>query len=383
MQMKIPALLTGPYDWDPALLPISEYETRVAAVRQVLMEEGITVLVVHGNAMEFGALAYLTGFVPKLGPALAIVSQKDPVRLMVSGSSTMLSAARKLTWVQDLGGISSLSKLLPEWLNKTARAQATKIALWGQQRMNLRLYSALEAAIDPFGPLVELGGRLDRLRIHKSQRELQMLGEAARILDIASRAFLNAAASRSPVRSNVLAAERAAYRSGAQEIRVLASSTDGATPVAFDALSDRVLNLVLAYIGVRFGGYWAQGFITHATGGESFVSARRSLAAVLGAAKEGVNFAELRSSANSHVYPCRIHPLVENTIGHSIGSSPEEFPDSDSEGFHHLRQGGVYMLHAGAAGEGTDQAILSAMIAVKRTGTELLWASPNFLDPTP
>ena len=35
MRMKNTALLTGPYDWDPELVPLAEFEARLAMYRQL------------------------------------------------------------------------------------------------------------------------------------------------------------------------------------------------------------------------------------------------------------------------------------------------------------------------------------------------------------
>src|ERR1700730_12255425 len=108
MRMKNTALLTGPYDWDPALLPLAEFEVRLADVRRVLAETGATALLVHGHSVEHGAIAYLTGFVPKLGPAFALVPRDGPIRLLASGGPGMIGSAMLLTWVEDVRPLSNL-----------------------------------------------------------------------------------------------------------------------------------------------------------------------------------------------------------------------------------------------------------------------------------
>src|ERR1700685_3220571 len=116
MRLKPLALLTGAYDWNSSILPIAEFETRLAAVRSALAGHAASALIVHGNSAEYGALAYLTNFVPKLGPAFALVSPNAPVRLLVSGSPTMLSAAQRLTWIEDVRPIGDLKQSLESWL---------------------------------------------------------------------------------------------------------------------------------------------------------------------------------------------------------------------------------------------------------------------------
>src|ERR1700760_1496837 len=102
MLIKPSALLTGAYDWDPTLLPVAEFEARLASVRKLMHTRTASALIVHGNSVEHGALAYLTNFVPKLGPAFALVSPNAPLRLLASGAPAMLSASHRLTWVEDV-----------------------------------------------------------------------------------------------------------------------------------------------------------------------------------------------------------------------------------------------------------------------------------------
>ena len=121
MRMKNTALLTGPYDWDPALLPLAEFEARLVTVRRVLDESGSNALVVHGHSIDHGALTYLTGFVPKLGPAFALVSREGPLRILASGGAGMIGSAKLLTWVQDVRPLNNLRHTLEEWIAEINR----------------------------------------------------------------------------------------------------------------------------------------------------------------------------------------------------------------------------------------------------------------------
>src|ERR1700684_622383 len=112
MRMKNTALLTGPYDWDPALVPLAEFEARLVAVRRVLAERGATSLLVHGHSMEHGALSYLTGFVPRLGPAFVLVPSDGHLRILASGGAGMMTSAKLLTWVEDVRPLANLRNAL-------------------------------------------------------------------------------------------------------------------------------------------------------------------------------------------------------------------------------------------------------------------------------
>src|SRR5580692_633386 len=166
--MRNTALLTGPYDWDPALLPLSEFEERLAAVRRVLAMQGATALLVHGNSIEHGALAYLTGFIPKLGPAFALVPRDGPIRILASGGSGMIGSAKLLTWVEDVQPLGNLRNSLSEWLGNIARDGRAVIGLWGGIKLARRPYLAACVTIQEVGAIIDLDEPLAALRRRKS-----------------------------------------------------------------------------------------------------------------------------------------------------------------------------------------------------------------------
>jgi Xaa-Pro aminopeptidase len=330
---------------------------------------------VHGNSFDYGELAYLTGFVPKLGPALAMVPRQGAIRLLVSGSSTMLPAAKKLTWVKDIGWVGNLRSALADWLGDGGCSSRSDIGLWGRRTMTGRLHSVLESVIQPMENLSELTKTLDNLRLRKSPRELELLREAARILGVACREFTTVSRLGGGARTAILAAERAAFHHGAQDMRSLASVSDGGPPVVCDSSADLVVDPLLACIAIRFSGYWAQGLITYASNGEALACGQQALAAMIEKAREGITFEELKSLAASHLSSYALHPFLGGSVGNSIGLSLEELQPRNLEDGHRLREGGVYVLRAGAAGTGKDNAVVSAMVAVNQGGIEVLWSA--------
>ena len=183
MRMMNTALLVGPYDWDPAIVPLSEFETRLSAVRRVLSERGATALLVHGHSMEHGALAYLTGFVPKLGPAFALVPLDGSIRILASRGPGMMSSAKLLTWVEDVRPFGNLHNALNEWFSEIWLAMAEScLACGAGKHMAQRPYVAIVNAIQPFGQIIEMDDALDAIRRHKSARELELLRRSCRIL---------------------------------------------------------------------------------------------------------------------------------------------------------------------------------------------------------
>lgn len=378
MQMKNTALLTGPYDWDAELLPLAEYDARLSAVHRVMDESGLATLLVHGNSIEHGALAYLTGFTPKLGPAFALVPRKGAIRLLVSGGPGMIGSAKRLTWVEDVRPIGSLRDSLGDWLGQAVRTTSPRVGLWGGAKLAQRPYLAVAAAIQPLGSIAEIDGPLDALRRYKSARELELLRESCRILSAACEAFERAASEGAGARSAALAAERTAFARGAQDARILAGSRDGGPPLPLFGAEDVRCVPLLACVAVRFAGYWAEGLLTVAARpGGAMACADAGLASMLHRARPGAAAGELRMAAEKNVAPYEVHPFLERAIGNGIGLSLEEAPSLNDDEESRLEPGEVYVLRSGALGEGNDAALVSAMIAVNENGGEILWRTPK------
>lgn len=378
MQMKNTALLTGPYDWDAELWPLAEYDARLSTVYRVMDECHLGALLVHGNSIEHGSLAYLTGFTPKLGPAFALVPREGAIRLLVSGGPGMIGSAKRLTWVEDVRPIGNLGDSLSEWLNQAVRAKAARIGLWGGAKLAQRPYLALGAAIQPFGGVVEMEEPLDTLRRRKSARELQLLRESCRILSPACEAFERTVSEGAGARSAALAAERTAFARGAQDVRILASARDGGPPLPLLGAVDIRCAPLLVCVAVRFAGYWAEGLLTVAAQpGRALAHAEVRLASMLHRARPGTTAGELRLEAAQNAAPYKIHPFAHAAIGNGIGLSLEEASSLNNDEKSRLEAGGVYAIRAGALGEGSDAALVSAMIAVTENGSEVLWRTPR------
>jgi Xaa-Pro aminopeptidase len=379
MKMMNTALLTGPYDWDPVLLPLSEFAERLAAVRRVLAEQGANALLVHGNSIEHGALAYLTGFIPKLAPAFALVPLDGPICILASGGPGMIGSAKLLTWVEDVQPLGNLRNSLSEWLGNFARNGRAVIGLWGGNKIARRPYLAASVAIQEVGAIIDLDEPLDSLRRRKSPLELRLLRESCRILAIAGDVFERAASGGSGARTAALAAERAAYAHGAQDFRILASARSGGPPLPLDGPADLHIVPILACLAVRFAGYWSEGFVTVAPPPHGALAhAKAALKAMLQGARSGATSSDLHRAAAPHLSPYKFHPMVESALGNGIGLSLEESPiPSRNENFL-LEADCVYTLRCGAMGEGSDNAIVSSMVVVSETGANILWPSKNY-----
>ncbi|HUB95664.1 MAG TPA: M24 family metallopeptidase [Stellaceae bacterium] len=367
MRVLHTTLLTGPYDWEQAVLPREEFAGRLAHVRAALGDAAA--LFVHGHAGDYGDLNYLTGFTPKLGPALAMVPVEGDIRLLVGGTDLMIPQAKRLTWVEDVRPFANVPKAVADWLGAKKGAP---LATWGFGSLAHGIHRGITAAV---GPLTPLDAGLDPIRRRKSPREMGLMRRASVVLGDAVSAFVAAAGRGAGARTAALAAEKTAIAADAQDARTLVSVSPGGAPLPLDGAEDQALDPLLATIAVQVSGYWAAGYVTMtAHGGAAHDRARAALDAMVETARAGVTGGALRQEAARRIAPFGFHPALGGTIGNAIGLSLDEGPLADDVA---LERGATYALRVGAAGEGGDAALVSAMIAVGDAGASVLWTSPR------
>jgi hypothetical protein len=363
-------LLTGPFDWDPALMPRGEFDARIGEVRATLRERGLDGLVVGGTSPEHGALCYLTSFVPKLGPALAFIPLDGDLRIVFSGGPAMLPSAQRLTFVSDVRALREPERDFADWLHENGGKQ---FGLWGEYAITADVREALDR-VAPI-PLAALDAVFDPLRRCKSDAEVQLIRRACAILDRVRSAFRAAIINGKRVRTAALTAERLAYREGAQDMRVLASLRDGGTPEPLQAGRDPQVDPLLACLAVRFASYWAEGLVTvTAKPNAALAEAENALSALIELARPGPlppdKIAESLKVAPDH----RLHPCAGWCWSNGVGLSRDESPFLHTDKPGTLQDGDICILRAGfASDDPAGNAVVSAMVRIGTDGPEVLW----------
>jgi Xaa-Pro aminopeptidase len=369
MRMLETTLLTGPYDWDKTLIPRAEYDARIAAVRDILRKHDLAGLIVGGTSPEHGALGYATGFVPKLGPALAFIPRDGELRLAFSGGGAMLDSAQRLTFITDVRAMRDAGQEIAGWLRD---AGGTRFGLWGDNAITNEVRDAFDRVAPE--PVVVLDNALDALRRRKTPCETALIRRACEILNVVLHELRTATTNRKGVRTAALAAERAGYAAGAEDVRMLVSLRDGGMPEPLIGTDDPRPNPLLACIAVRFAGYWAEGLATITTKQTTtLAAANAALSAFLDKARPGATAAQLRAAAEQALGGLQLHPICASSLGNGIGVSREEAPFLSVSHSSPLQDGDVCTLRVGARAGDADSAIVSAMIRVGATGADLLW----------
>ena len=250
------ALPTGPYDWHPERSPREVYDARVAQLRAAMAERGITHAVVHGNGFDHGALAWLTHFTPKLGPAYALVPASGPLRVLFAGGPGMKPSAQRLTWVEDVAAIKSVEVDVKRWLEETAGGNPVRLGLVeGASMLRGDWRSVQRAAGDEAHALDDA---IDSARAQPSSAERDAATRAQAVAALASDTLSKLAHPGADLRAAVIAVERAAYAAGAQDVRVRIGRRPGGPPTT---LADEPLPMTgptEVALAVRCDGAWSE-----------------------------------------------------------------------------------------------------------------------------
>jgi len=373
MRTMQPVVGLGSYRWDPEWLPLDEFEERLRAVRRIMAERGWAGLVVHGNNPDSAALTYITNFYPRNRWAVALVPAAGPLKLMVAGSTRDLPAASLLTWVKDVASYGDAAKVLPGWIGALAKAGARpRLAVAGSAFMRRGVHDTVIGTAAKDAEIETADAPLDALMRRKRPREVSMIRKSCAILAATVDAMKREKAKGAPVVAATIEAERVARAAGAQDIRILFSLDGGRTLRPFEESSETRCDPLVAYVAVRYLGYWSEAMVTLA---DALNAARRATAdrlqALVAAARPGITGAALAKAAGPGA---ATHPMLGARIGHAIGLSLDEAPMFAPGADSALEAGGVYSLHVGMS-RADGHALLSAMVAVNDGGSEVLWTS--------
>jgi hypothetical protein len=356
MYTQHPTLLIGPSDWDDAHAPKAEFEQRLDAVWAAFPDASQAI--VFGSAAHHAELAYLTHFVPKLEPGIALLVRDGNHKLLFGGGPNMIGAMQPLTFITEMAPLNALAKLVAGWSSPL---------LIGGGAMSSAVRKTVDEATNSTAQ--DATAHVQSMMRRKSPTELAAIGAARDSLNATMRAMRDAVRIGGDAMIALLAGERAANDSGVQDIRTLFSLDGGRTLRPFEALDHTYADPLQVYAAVRKFNYWAEGFACISNEPQPAASlAALLIDNALSAVRPGVPLAQL-SKILAVGTPYRQHPITQGALVSPIGLSLDMAPTANFE------PGEVYSVRAGLTDDAEQHAILSAMIAVRDNGAEVLWRS--------
>src|SRR5262245_38801035 len=308
MYTQHPTLLIGPSDWDERRTPKEEFDRRISALWTAF--PNAQQAIVFGSAAHHAELAYLTNFVPKLEPGIALLSRDGNHKLLFGGGPNMIGAMKPLTFIADMAPLNALAKLIAGW---------TSPLLIGGGAMSSALRKTVDDATN--GSAHDVTAHIQTMMRRKSPGELAAIRDACDSLNRTMTAIRDAARSGSSATAAVLAGERAAIDTGAQDIRTLFSLDGGRTLRPFEALDDRKADPLQVYVAVRRFNYWAEGFACLFSEAHPALSlAALLLDNALSSIQAGLPVSHLDKIVAVGA-PYRHHPVIQGALVSAMGLS--------------------------------------------------------------
>ena len=354
-----PSIMLGSYLWDEDLVPSDEFDLRMAPLKAAMTERGLAAMLVYGDAREHQALAYFTNFIPRMRWAMALFPAKGAPLLLASMSSRDMPAMRTMTWVPDVK-----SGWEWKWFEEFAAklGDSGRIGSVGLELMTPLLFNQLEKTLSGHFSLVCCDDVADAARLMQRPREIAIIRKASEIARAASDVISAHWSSGDDLETAALVGERVARSLAVQDVRTLVSRDGGRTLEPYAArFADRPEKL-LAYVAVKYLGYWAESFVSAGASRDARDGASRALEALIDGlradAPVGPLFRRVADLAGTQ------HAALQESFGHRIGLSPHEGRTIKAASMDRIVPGTTYALRVGSP----DGAIASAMVVVKADG---------------
>ena len=353
-----PTLLIGPSDWDAERMPREKFARRIDALWRHAGDASRAI--VFGSRQHHAELAYLTNFVPKLEPAVAVLARGGAHRLFV-GSPNMLGAARPLTFVEI---VSPMKDMAPAIANDPQHSLVI-----GADYMPAAFRQTVTQAIGGPEPIADATALVWARMCRKSRAELDAIGAAVKLTEVARQAMREVSRAGAGATDVILAGEAAAIAAGAQDVRTLFSLDGGRTLRPFAASVVKQVDPLLVYLAARRFNYWAECFALvtprpEPTGLDETV--RKALRSALSAIKAGVSTQAIERQIATAMAPYRPHPVTARAFAQRMGLALDEPPYTNvGESF---EEGEVYSLRIGAFDEPRGGLICSRMFVVQPDG---------------
>jgi Xaa-Pro aminopeptidase len=359
-----PSIMLGSYSWDEDRLPRDEFDIRLAPLRDAMASNGWVAMLVYGDAREHQALAYFTNFIPRMRWALALFPAQGEPLLLASMSSRDMPAMHTMTWVPDVK-----SGWEWKWFDAfCARLPSGMLATIGFDLMTPVLFGQVEKTIAGRFTLVEADRIAGDARSAHRPREIALICVASVRAGAAAKKIAERWRAGDDVETATLSGERVARDMAAQDVRTLVSRDGGRTLEPYGALFDDRPKSLLAYVAIKYMGYWAESFV-NLLGSPSRAAERATagLDVLLVGFKPDAAVHDLARSVDAAVGPQ--HPALGRSRGHRIGLSPHEGQGLHVDSAGRIAAQTVYALRVGTFEAESGGAVASAMAWISRSGT--------------
>ena len=204
-------------DWNA--FPPSLFVERLATTKRAIRDSGDAAWIVYGDAQNYGELAYLTHFLPRLRSSLVLITPDgEPVLLTCVGSRD-IPAMQVLTWVTDIRPYWRLPEDLAQFL-ADAGLTNSRIGLVGvRESMPIGEWDAIRGKV-PGVQWTFRDAEFGEVRT-PDEATARAIRHAASVVDEGLRAAMTFFRERPTFRAASAEVERIVRRLAAEDVRIL------------------------------------------------------------------------------------------------------------------------------------------------------------------
>ena len=381
MQTMQPTLRNGRNIWDRIHMPLQEFQGRIESLRKTMGARGIDALLAYGHAFDdYGNPCYLSHYMIRLPKGFLVALTLDEVALFFEGAARGLASAKRLTWVEDVRPCPDTSRECAKFLEEKSLT-ASKIGLagvdeWMPQDQRQFLGEALEGCT-----LVDAGPLLREMRMIKSDRELDQIRRASRIVKTV---FEKLGSSAFPDHNErVLEAMiiREARLEGAEDVRVLfgrPGQNDWALHPAGDESLETGEGLII-YLALVYERYWSEAartfrVETRALAVPDLQGPEALYGELAGCLRPGMAISGCWGEITAKMEESGRDFISDYGPGQGIGLSPREWPILDQEAPGTLENGICLTLRFCMRDETLGSIMMGNTMAVTEGGIAVLTA---------
>lgn len=364
-------------------IPVGEYRQRTAALKAAMADEGVDLLLVYarGSRNMYSNVLYLTGyycFDPCEEAILFLPLEGEPE--LVLNVDWDLRRAALTSWVSEIRSTRHLAPAIIEFCSQP-RFSSAGVGVAGHSYMPSSLYLEIDAGL-PHGSLLVATHLVERLRLTKSDKEIELLREAARLTGLGIEAATKALEEGVTEIQVVAEAYSAMLGNGAEEIAFTPQVSFGEnTCVCMAPASQKPLQrgeMVVFDMGCLYHHYVGDLSRTRLLGQPSSEQRRiyettlEAQEAAVEAVKPGVKAGDVDHVARSIIEEAGYGQYFDHWLGRGVGLDLHERPWMDVSDETILEPGMVFSVEPGIYLPEIGGARIEDTILVTESGHEVL-----------
>jgi len=375
-----PTLKNGRNVWDRVNMPKVEFESRITKIRKGMERGGMDVLLLYGNANEYGNPCYLSNYYNGLSTRGAMVALTKPggIALMFEGPSRDLPMTRRTTWIEDIRPCGDIAKESASYLREKNLIPSTVGFSGLRQFMPHYQWQFLSEALNRCN-IADADLLLRDMRMTKSERECDQMRRSSRILARTLDMIPDVSCRELDEKMLEAMIHRETRLEGSEDSRILIAKPKE-NNWAFRPPAERHFmpgDTVIVYLALQFERYWAEGIRT-------FVATDSSLANIsteeFGNAYEQIldglrprkKVSRFCKEAVRKIGKGNFSDVQKYGMGQGIGLSLQEFPRITPEEQASLKEGMCLTLRLGRVDHEKGALMIGNTLLLSKNGPEVL-----------